>query len=387
MKVTKRLGARLGLGLGLLLAAGPAAASWGMNLTRGVTSLSQSVYDLHMLVLWICVVIGTVVFGLILWSVIHHRKSRGVTAAQFHHSTAVEIAWTVVPMLILIAMAIPATRVLVAMHDTGDADVTIKVTGYQWMWEYEYIDEDIQFFSRLDRESDRVRQLRSGLDPREVENYLLNVDKPLVVPVNQKIRFLLTANDVIHSFWVPDLGWKRDAIPGFINEAWAEIQEPGIYRGQCAELCGRDHAFMPIVVIAKSQEDYEAWIAEQRAEANGVPEVAAEEAPVEEAVAADMDMDDLMQRGEDVYGAQCAACHQADGRGNPPMFPTLAGSDFVVGPAEDVIDIVLNGQGAMPPLGGVLDDADVASVVTYIRNAFGNETGDVVQPADVQAAR
>ncbi len=275
MKVSKRVGVPLVAGLGLLLASLPVMAQelwpWRLNMSPGVTPLSQQTYNLHMLILWVCVVIGLLVFGLILWSVIHHRKSKGVVAAQFHHNTAIEIAWTVIPMLILIGMAIPATRVLIESHDTTDAELTVKITGYQWLWHYEYIDDGVEFFSRLDVRSDRARQLRSGLSPRDVEHYLLNVDEPLVLPVGQKVRFLITANDVIHSWWVPDLGWKRDAIPGFINEAWALIEQPGTYRGQCAELCGRDHAFMPIVVVAKPEDEYRQWLAErQQALANDV---------------------------------------------------------------------------------------------------------------------
>jgi cytochrome c oxidase subunit II len=423
MKVIERLGARLVLGLALMLATGTAAAAWGLNMTAGVSPISRQVYDLHMLILWVCVAIGALVFGVILWSVIHHRKSRGVVPAQFHHNTSIEIAWTVVPMLILILMAIPATRVLVQMADTSDAELTIKVTGYQWMWGYEYLDEDIQFFSRLDAQSDRVRQVRSGLNPREVENYLLEVDRPLVIPVNTKIRFLLTANDVIHSFWVPDLGWKRDAIPGFINEAWSLIETPGTYRGQCAELCGRDHAFMPIVVVAMEQDDYRQWVDEQRngaaqqpapsvgvpppdaapterAAAEPAPEAAEEaadevaEAPaqepaeeVAEAPEGELGMDELMASGEKLYNQVCVACHQAKGQGMAPIFPAIAGSKMVAGPVEENIALILNGRGAMPPFGRQLSDEEVAAVVTYIRNAFGNETGDTVQPADVQAVR
>lgn len=249
----------------LPFAASTAVADWSaLNMPRGVTPSSHDVYGLHMTIFWITVVIGVLVFGAMFIAILRHRKSRGVKAAQFHHSTAVEIVWTVIPLFILIGMAIPATRVVIDMERTDDAEMTIVVTGYQWLWGYEYVEDDIHFFSRLDSESDRARQLGSGIDPASVDNYLLNVDKPLVLPTDTKIRFQITAQDVIHSWWVPELGWKKDAIPGFVNETWTEIMEPGVYRGQCAELCGRDHGFMPIVVVAKTPDDYREWVAEQQ---------------------------------------------------------------------------------------------------------------------------
>lgn len=237
---------------------------WALNLPVGVTDISAEVYRLHMLILWICVIIGVGVFGTMIYSMLKHRKSLGVQPAQFSHSTRVEVIWTVIPVFILVGMAIPAAETLVKMEDASGADVTIQVTGYQWMWHYEYLDEDVAFFSRLDRESDRARQLRSGIDPFEVENYLLEVDNRMVVPVGAKVRLLMTAADVIHAWWVPDFAVKKDTIPGFINEAWFEANETGVFRGQCAELCGRDHGFMPIVVEVVTQGEYEAWVEEQR---------------------------------------------------------------------------------------------------------------------------
>jgi cytochrome c oxidase subunit 2 len=238
-------------------------ADWGLNLPRGVTPFSQEVYDLHMYVLWIMCAIGLVVFGAMFYSILMHRKSRGAKAANWHHSTKVEIIWTVVPFAILIAVAIPATRSLIMMEDTANADMTIKITGYQWKWHYDYIGTEVKFFSTLEQKSNVARQRGSNIDPFEVDNYLLDVDNYLVVPTNKKIRFLTTAGDVIHAWWVPALGWKRDAIPGFINESWALIKEPGVYRGQCAELCGRDHGFMPIVVRAIPEDEYMAWLQQQ----------------------------------------------------------------------------------------------------------------------------
>jgi cytochrome c oxidase subunit 2 len=248
-----------------------AYAEYGLNMPKGVTSISQDVYDLHMLIFWICVVIGIGVFGVMFWSIYHHRKSRGAVAAQFHESTAVEIIWTIIPMAILIAMAVPATGTLVRMADARDAELTIKVTGYQWRWQYDYLDQEVSFFSTL---STPQAQIRNTAD--KGEHYLLEVDNPLVLPVGKKVRILTTAADVIHSWWVPDLGWKKDAIPGFINEAWTQIDKPGIYRGQCAELCGRDHGFMPVVVKAVSPEEFEQWLAQMKEKAN--PQTAQTEA-------------------------------------------------------------------------------------------------------------
>ena len=258
---------RLGSGAALLLLPLLARAGWDeLNLTRGVTPYSETVYDLHMTIMWICVVIGVGVFGAIFYSILKFRKSKGAVAAQWHESTLVEFLWTAVPAIILVVMAVPATKALIMMEDVSNSAMTIKVTGYQWRWRYDYVNEGVGFYSALAQTSDTARQLGSGISPHSVENYLLEVDKELVVPVGQKIRFLTTAADVIHSWWVPALGWKRDAIPGFINESWALIKEPGIYRGQCTELCGKDHGFMPVVVRALPEAEYKAWLDKMKAE-------------------------------------------------------------------------------------------------------------------------
>ncbi|RZA33804.1 MAG: cytochrome c oxidase subunit II [Lysobacteraceae bacterium] len=255
---------------------------WQLNMGKGVTSSSQHAYDAHMVALWVCVVIGIIVFGAMGYAMVKFRKSKGAVAAQFSHNTTAEIIWTVIPILILIVMAWPATKKLIAMYDTRESEMTVKVTGYQWMWKYEYLGEDVEFTSRLDRESDRIRQ--SGEQPTVAANphYLLDVDNALVLPVNTKIRFVITADDVIHAWWVPALGWKQDAIPGLINEAWTDIKTPGVYRGQCAELCGKDHGFMPIVVKAVSKEEFKQWLAARKPVA---PAPAALPAPAEAAPA------------------------------------------------------------------------------------------------------
>jgi len=248
-----------------LILVAPALTGNEVNMTRGVTQQSVDHFDLHMIVLWICVVIGIGVFTVMFTSIVLHRKSRGHEAAKFNHSTKAEIIWTIIPVLILVVMAVPATTALVRMEDSSGAEMTVKITGFQWRWKYEYLDEDISFISSLDQTSNAARQLNSGVAPESVDNYLLNVDHPLVLPVGRKIKFLITADDVIHSWWVPAFGWKRDAIPGFVNEAWTNIEKPGTYRGQCAELCGKDHGFMPIVVIALAEDEYESWVNEQLA--------------------------------------------------------------------------------------------------------------------------
>jgi cytochrome c oxidase subunit 2 len=345
-----------------------------LNLRQGVTDISNKVYDLHMLILIICTVVCIGVFAVLIYSLVTHRKSKGVTPATFHESTTVEIIWTTIPFLILVGMAIPATKTLLALEDTRDADMSIKVTGYQWKWKYDYLDEGISFFSVLTTPREQIEGMAE-----KGENYLLEVDNPIVVPINRKIRFLITSNDVIHSWWVPDLGWKQDAVPGFINDAWTELKEPGLYRGKCAELCGKDHGFMPVVLIAKTEDDYQQWVADQKAGA-----AAAAEAATQTWV-----MDDLMAKGESVYNTNCAACHQPDGQGIPGVFPAIAGSAIATGDMEAHKDIVLNGKAgtAMQAFGAQLGDVDLAAVITYQRNAFGNDTGDVVQPADIAAAR
>lgn len=263
MKMVKRA---LAAGTALLLGSGPAMAAWDLNLRVGVTELSREIYGLHMLILWVCVVIAVAVFGVMIYSIATFRKSKGAVPATFDHSTTAEVIWTVIPVVILVAMAIPAAQTLVKIEDTRGSELTVKVTGYQWKWQYEYVDHGVSFFSTLARTSDEARQLDSGIAPGSVDNYLLEVDHPLVVPQGRKVRVLITATDVIHAWWVPDFGMKKDAIPGYINELWFRADQPGVYRGQCAELCGRDHGFMPVVVEVKPQAEFDAWLAAQQAE-------------------------------------------------------------------------------------------------------------------------
>lgn len=355
-------------------------AEMPLNMTQGVTEISQQVYDLHMTIFYICCVIGLVVFGAMFWSIIHHRKAKGVQPAQFHESTRVELLWTAIPVLILIGMAVPATKTLLAMEDTTKADVTILITGSQWKWHYKYLEYPVEFYSLL---ATPAKQISNKLP--KTENYLLEVDRPLVIPTGKKVRFLTTSDDVIHSWWVPAFAVKKDANPGFINESWAKVEQPGIYRGQCAELCGKDHGFMPVVVVAKTADEFDRWIADEA-------ERQAKAKAAEQAIAAlKMTMDEAMVLGQQVYQGYCAACHQASGEGLKGVFPALKGSKLATEAAgrHAHIDIVLHGKAgtAMQAFGKQLGLKELAAVITYERNAWGNATGDLVQAADVQAVQ
>lgn len=366
--------------LALLAVSLPAAAEYRLNMYKGVTPLSRHMFNLHMTSMWVCVAIGIVVYGVLVYSLIYHRKSRGYQAAKFHENLKVEIVWALIPFVILIGLAIPATKTLMAMEDFSDADVTIKVTGFQWKWRYTYIDNGFSYFSNLKTPFDQIQG-----KAKKDRWYLLEVDKPLVIPVHKKVRFLVTSNDVLHSWWVPELGIKRDAIPGFVHEAWARVDLPGVYRGQCAELCGVYHGFMPIVVNAVSEKDYEKWIAEHapQKEQSGAAAVAAK--PKME-----WNMENAMKLGKAKYDTVCVACHKADGTGMPPVFPALKGSSVAVGkPISRHINRVLKGVSgtAMQSFAGQLNDEEIAAVVTYERNAWGNKTGDLITPEQVKKLR
>ena len=341
-----------------------------LNMPKGVTTVSHQIYDLHMLMFWVCVAIGVVVFGYMLWALVLHRKSVGHEPAQFHENLVAEIAWTVVPFLILVVMAVPATTSLKYLYDTSESELDIQITGYQWKWQYEYLGEGVSFISELGTPLDQI----NNLDPKG-ENYLQEVTQPLVLPIDTKIVFNVTSADVIHSWWVPDFAVKRDAIPGYNIETWTNITEPGIYRGECAELCGKDHAFMPIVVHAVTKEEFAVWMDEKRAEAKAIAALTEKT----------FTMDELMELGKVAYDRSCAACHGLNGEGLGAAFPPMVGSPTVMGPVENHLDVVVNGVGgtAMQAFGVQLNEADLAAILTYERNAFGNNTGDIVQPIDV----
>ena len=355
--------------LALPLLAG--AATNQLNMSAGPTDIGAEIYGLHMLILIICVVIGVAVFGVMLYSIIYHRKSRGYKPSTFHESTKVEIAWTIVPFFILIAMAVPATSTLLEVYNNDEAEIDILVTGYQWKWKYEYLDENrenISYFSSLATPQSEINNTQ-----QKNPNYLLEVDEPLVIPVDTKVRFLVTANDVIHSWWVPELAVKRDASPGFINEAWTKVNKEGLYRGQCTELCGSYHGFMPIVVHVVSRDEYDAWGAAKRADADAQAAMSTQE----------LGLNELMAKGESVYNGQCLACHGANGEGG--VGNAIAGSAVALGDVSRHLDVGIRGVAgtAMQAFGGQLSDVDMAAVLTYQRNAFGNNTGDIIQPADV----
>src|SRR5690554_1673358 len=378
------------LGTGALLMAGVAGAQVKdmpggprvnqLNLHEGVTEIARDIMWVHWMMLIICLIIFVGVFGVMFYSIFMHRKSRGAVAAKFHEHVGIEIAWTVIPFIIVIGMALPATRTVVAMKDTSSADLTVKVTGYQWKWGYEYLDgpaQGVNFLSNLSTPQSQI----TGNEPKS-NTYLMEVDKPLVVPVDKKVRIVLTANDVIHSWMVPEFGVKQDAMPGFLQDTWFRAEKIGTYRGQCAELCGKDHAFMPIVVDVVSQEDYDKWAAEQ---AQGLS--AAADDPNKE-----WTKEELFARGEKVYTANWVACHQAQGQGIPGTFAALDGGPIVAGPMKEQILTVLNGHPgtAMAAFRDQLNDVEIASVITYTRNAWGNAgkgEDPVVQPTDVKALR
>jgi len=384
MKHAKRLLSSLLAATGLLMSGssfavndmvgGPAVHE--LNFQTPVTAIASDIYELHVWMIVICVAIFIAVFGVMFYSILKHRKSLGYKAANFHESTTVEIAWTVVPFVIVVLMALPATKTVVAMKDTSNADITIKATGMQWKWGYDYLKgegEGVAFLSALATPREQIR----GEAPKG-ENYLLEVDNPLVVPVNKKIRIVTTANDVIHAWGVPAFGVKQDAIPGFVRDTWFKAEKIGTYRGNCYELCGKEHAFMPIVVNVVSEQDYAAWVVEKK-----------------KAMASNADdptktwtVADLTARGEKVYAANCVACHQATGKGVPGAFPALDGSQVVNGMQEGQIAILLNGKNAMPSWKATLSDTEIAAVITYTRNNWNNKASDnIVQPAEVLAAR
>ena len=349
-----------------------------LDLRAGVTEMSQRIQALHHISLWVCIVVGIVVFGAMFYSMFAHRRSKRPVPADFHESTTVEIIWTVIPVLILIVMAVPATQALRDIEDNSDADMTVLITASQWKWHYQYVEADIGFYSNLATPQEQI----DNLEPKG-EHYLLEVDNPLVLPTDKKIRFLTASEDVIHSWWVPDFAVKQDAVPGFINEAWTIVPRPGLYRGQCAELCGKDHAFMPIVVDVRPTEEFDAWIEEQRLAMllSGEQAVADREKT--------WAIEELVPMGEEVFVEHCATCHERDGQGQGSKYPALAGSEIATGAIEDHLDRVMNGKvdTEMQAWAPQLSDLEIAAVMTYERNAWSNNTGQIIQPMTVYTAR
>jgi len=373
--ISKGLRSFAAAGMGLVA---EAALANQYNLQEPQSIIAREIYDLHTLIMWIIVGIFVVVFGAMTYAIVMHRKSVGHKAAQFHEHVGIEIAWTIIPFFILIGMALPATKTIISMKDTSSADITIKATGYQWKWGYDYLQEGIGFYSNLSTPREQIENKAP-----KGEHYLIEVDNPVVVPVGKKIRIITTANDVIHAWWVPALGIKQDSIPGFVRDTWFRADKEGTYRGQCAELCGKDHGFMPIVVEVVSPEKYAAWVAEQKKKmAAAVPDPSKQ-----------WTLEELKAQGEKVYAANCVACHQPTGMGVPGTFPALSGSKVSTGPKVAQINIVLNGvvkdgkPTLMAAFGKQLSDADLAAVITFTRNNWSNKTGDMVTPAEIKAAK
>lgn len=369
----------------LLLASQSALAELQFNLPEGVTPLSHDIYHLHMTTLGMCTGLAVIVFVPLIYILFHHRKSVHPIPAEFHEYRGLEITWTLIPVFILVCMAIPGTLVTIHLNNADKPDMTVKVTGYQWKWRYEYLDQKIQFFSNIATPYAQMHNLA----PKD-NSYLRTVDHPLVLPIHKKVRFLITSNDVIHSWWVPMLGIKRDAVPGFITESWTRINKPGVYYGQCSELCGINHAFMPVVIVALGEKDFENWLVVQHGGKPTTPLPILTGAPAMPAAKPTVwNKETLMQNGEQVFLSICAACHKPDGSGSPPTFPALKGDHIVKGPLKEHLNTVLNGKPgtAMQAFRDQLSDEDLASVITYERNAFGNNTGDIIMPAQIKAAK
>ena len=382
--MTRKFAAALASAMLFAAAAAHAAEpSSQYNLQPPVSTIAEQIYDLHTLIMWIIVGIFVLVFGVMAIAIVRHRKSVGHKAEQFHENTTVEIIWTIVPFIILIGMAYPATKTVIAMKDTSNPDITIKATGYQWKWGYDYLQEGVSFYSSLSTPRDQIDGHNNAARKNNPQ-YLLEVDNPVVVPVGKKIRIITTANDVIHAWWVPALGIKQDSIPGFVRDTWFKADKVGTYRGQCAELCGKDHGFMPIVVEVVEEAKYKEWLAsaKQRMETATAAKTAAA-APDKQWTLAE-----LHAQGAKVFAANCVACHQPTGMGVPGTFPALVGSKVVMGPEEEQINIVLNGKPgtAMAPFKH-LSDVEIAAVITYTRNNWTNKSGDTTTPAEVKALR
>ena len=391
----KRLRALAGSAV-LLAASAPGFADYHVDILPPASPIAAEAYALHWGILWVCVAIFVVVFGAMFWSIFKHRRSMGAKASQFHENTTIEVIWTIVPFVILIAMAYPATRTVLSMKDASNSDMSVKITAYQWKWEYDYQQDGVKFLSNLATPRAQIDE-RDGPGQPKNEHYLLEVDNPMVVPVGKKVRLLITSNDVIHGWYVPQLGVNQYGIPGFVKDAWFAIDKPGIYRGQCSQICGKEHGFMPIVVVAKSPDEYAAWVKDMKAKMPPPPPEPAAAAPEQVAAAgaapaADPNkkwtLDELKANGEKLYVSTCSACHQATGKGLPPAFPALDGSKVATGPKAAHIATVLKGRPntAMASF-AQLPDADLAAIITYERNAWGNHTGEAIQPADIAAGR
>ena len=369
----------------------PVMAAYDVNIPLPASPIAEQIYGLHMYILWVCVTIFVVVFGFMFYSIFKFRKSKGAKAdVNFHESTLIEIIWTIIPFIILIAMAVPATKTILDMKDTSSPDMTVKVTGFQWGWRYDYSAEDFGFYSNLSTPWSQIGQPGTGPTEKQGVDYLLEVDNPMVVPVGKRVRLLVTSNDVIHGWYVPQLGINQYGIPGFIKDVWFKADMVGTFKGQCSQICGKLHGYMPIAVVVKSEADYAKWVAESKAKwgtkvlTAGVAVVAASAEDDSKVFT----LAEARQKGESVYAANCVACHQPNGKGMPPAFPSLVGSKIVLGPSDQQINILLNGKpGTAMQSFARLSNSEIAAVISFTKNSFGNSVGKVTQPAEIKAAR
>ena len=383
--------AYVGLVAFLSLISLPTIAAYDVNIPQPASPIAAQIYGLHMYILWVCVTIFVVVFGFMFYSIFKFRKSKGAKAdVNFHESTLIEIIWTIIPFIILIAMAVPATKTILDMKDTSSPDMTVKVTGFQWGWRYDYSAEDFGFYSNLSTPWSQIGQPGTGPTEKQGVDYLLEVDNPMVVPVGKRVRLLVTSNDVIHGWYVPQLGINQYGIPGFIKDVWFKADMVGTFKGQCSQICGKLHGYMPIAVVVKSEADYAKWVAESKAKwgtkvlTAGVAVVAASAEDDSKVFT----LAEARQKGESVYAANCVACHQPNGKGMPPAFPSLVGSKIVLGPSDQQINILLNGKpGTAMQSFARLSNSEIAAVISFTKNSFGNSVGKVTQPAEIKAAR
>jgi cytochrome c oxidase subunit II len=380
---------RITLMLAMLLAPVAAFAAYDVNIPPPATPISAQIYGLHMYILYFCAVIFVIVFALMFYSIFKFRKSKGAKAdVNFHESTLIEIIWTIIPFFILLFMAVPATKTVLDMKDTTNPDMTVKVTAYQWGWRYDYAADDIGYYSNLSTPWSQIGQPGEEATEAKGKDYLLEVDNPFVVPVGKRVRLLITSNDVIHGWYVPQLGVNQYGIPGFIKDAWFKADKVGTFKGQCSQICGKLHGYMPITVVVKSEADYAKWLEESKAKWSNKVMASAEPAAPADDYAKVYALAEMKGMGEKVYATNCVACHQANGKGNPPAFPALSGSKVVTGPVDGQINILLNGKsGTAMQSFARLSDTEIAAVMTYTKNSWDNNVGKVIQPSDIKAKR
>ena len=396
VKAAKNLAVQLSLMIAAFFSSPSAWAGYDINILSPATPISHQIYDLHMYILYVCAAIFIIVFSMMFYSIFKFRKSVGAKPdVNFHESTLIEIIWTIIPFIILIAMAIPATKTVLDMKDTSNPDITIKVTGYQWGWRYDYSADDFGFYSNLATPWSQIGQPGIQATEAKGKDYLLEVDNTMVVPVNKRVRLLVTSNDVIHGWYMPQLGVNQYGIPGFIKDVWFKAEKVGVYKGQCSQICGKLHGYMPITVEVKSEADYALWVKSGQTKwgkgaalTASIDNSAPKSAVLTEEPTKNFTMVEAKAHGEKVYATNCIACHQLTGKGQPPVFPALSGSKVVQGPMDQQIGVILSGRpGTAMQSFARLSDTDLAAVITYTKNSWDNNTGKVVQPSDVKEAR